>query len=245
MDPQDSSPARSSPSSIIRQTIYEQGETRVERMTPQPSPSSVARRLGSTVANYTPIMDGAATHRLQEARNAGIVGVAAGLGSAMEHKVTHLRTEFKIQVPQQKIEHIHEAVHTLLEREKEQERYHENVMAEVVLQEPGGGRERLNSMVGGSGSSRSELLVEQHPPPRESRMERQLSTEQLIQARRDELPQEVWRERAERAERRLERQTSSEQEGHEVRRRDRHRPERQDSSEQEAREQSDRRSGGG
>ncbi len=112
-------------------------------------------------------------------------------------------------------------------REKEHERYHENVMAEVVLQEPGGGRERLNSMVGGSGSSRSELLVEQHPPPRESRMERQLSTEQLIQARRDELPQEVWRERAERAERKLERQTSSELEGHEVRRRDRHRPERQ------------------
>uniref|UniRef100_A0A673H6Q2 Spectrin beta chain n=1 Tax=Sinocyclocheilus rhinocerous TaxID=307959 RepID=A0A673H6Q2_9TELE len=73
----------------------------------------------------------------------------------------------------------------------------------------------------------------------------QLSTEQLIQARRDELPQEVWRERAGRAERRLERQTSSEQEGHEVRRRDRHRLERQDSSEQEAREQSDRRSGGG
>ncbi len=190
-------------------------------------------------------MNGAGTYRLQEARNTGIVGVAAGLGSAMEHKVTHLRTEFKVQVPQQKIEHIHEAVHPLLEREKEHERYHENVMAEVVLQEPGGGRERLNSMVGGSGSSRSELLVEQHPPPRESRMERQLSTEQLIQARRDELPQEVWRERAERAERKLERQTSSELEGHEVRRRDRHRPERRDSSEQEAKEQSDRRSGGG
>ncbi|XP_016320985.1 spectrin beta chain, non-erythrocytic 4-like [Sinocyclocheilus anshuiensis] len=245
LDPQDSSPARSSPSSMIRQTIYEQGESRLERITPQPSPSSVARRLGSTVANYTPIMNGAATYRLQEARNAGIVGVAAGLGTAMEHKVTQLRMEFKAQVPQQKIEHIHEAVHPLLERDRERERYHENVMAEVVLQEPGGGRERLNSMVGGSGSSRSELLVEQHPPPRESRMERQLSIEQLIRARRDELPQEVWRERAGRAERRLERQTSSEQEGHEVRRRDRHRPERQDSSEQEAREQSDRRSGGG
>lgn len=243
MDPQDSSPARSSPSSIIRQTIYEQGEARLERITPQPSPSSVARRLGSTVANYTPIMNGAATYRLQEARNAGIVGVAAGLGTAMEHKVTQLRAEFKPQTPQQKIEHIHEVVHPLLERERE--RYHENVMAEVVLQEPGGGRERLNSVVGGSGSSRSELLVEQHPPPRESRLERQLSTEQLIQARRDELPQEVWRERAERAERRLERQTSSEHEGHEVRRRDRHRLERQESSEHEAREQSDRRSGGG
>ncbi|XP_077104579.1 spectrin beta chain, non-erythrocytic 4 isoform X5 [Siphateles boraxobius] len=243
LDPQDSSPARSSPSSIIRQTIYEQGDARLERITPQPSPSSVARRLGSTVANYTPIMNGAASFRLQEARNAGIVGVAAGLGTAMEHKVTQLRAEFKAQTPQQKIEHIHEVVHPLLERERE--RYHENVMAEVVLQEPGGGRERLNSVVGGSGSSRSELVVEQHPPPRESRLERQLSTEQLIQARRDELPQEVWRERAERAERRLERQTSSEQEGHEVRRRERHRLERQESSEHEAKEQSDKRSGGG
>lgn len=239
LDPQDSSPARSSPSSIIRQTIYELGETRVERIPPQPSPSPVVRRLGSTVANYTPIMNGAATHRIQEARNAGIVGVAAGLGTAMEQKVTQI----KVHAPQQKIEHVHEVVRPLMERERE--RYHENVMAEVVFQEPGGGRTRLNSVVGGSGSSRSELVVEQHPPPRELRMERQLSTEQLIQARRDELPQEVWRERAERAERRLDRQTSSEQEGHEVRRRDRHRLEKQESSEHEAREQSDRRSAGG
>uniref|UniRef100_A0A8C1AVQ4 Spectrin beta chain n=1 Tax=Cyprinus carpio carpio TaxID=630221 RepID=A0A8C1AVQ4_CYPCA len=97
LDPQDSSPARSSPSSIIRQTIYEQGEPRLERNIPQPSPSSVARRLGSTVASYTPIMNGAATYHLQEARNTGIVGVAAGLGTSMEHKVTQLRAEFKAQ----------------------------------------------------------------------------------------------------------------------------------------------------
>uniref|UniRef100_W5LQ08 Spectrin beta chain n=1 Tax=Astyanax mexicanus TaxID=7994 RepID=W5LQ08_ASTMX len=150
LDPQDSSPARSSPASVIRQTIYEQGELRSERSS--------------------------------------------------------------------------------------------NVMAEVVmLQEPILKRERLNSGPLGSGSSRSELQVEQHPPPRESRLERQLSNEQLIQARRDELPQEVWRERAERAERRLERQTSSEQEGlahgYEARRKDRHRLERQESSEHEARDQ--------
>ncbi|XP_051952978.1 spectrin beta chain, non-erythrocytic 4-like isoform X2 [Xyrauchen texanus] len=243
LDPQDSSPGHSSPSSLVRQTIYEQGDARVERITPQPSPSSVARRLGSTVASYTPIMNVAATYRIQGARNAGIVGVAAGLGTAMEHKVTQMRAEFKAQAPQQKVEHMHEVVCPILEREREQ--YQENVMVEVVLQEPGGGRERLNSGAGGSGSSRSELVVEQHPPPRESRLERQLSTEQLIQARRDELPREVWRERSERTERRLERQTSSEQEGHEVRRRDRHRLERQESSEQEAKEQSDRRSGGG
>ncbi|XP_073709486.1 spectrin beta chain, non-erythrocytic 4 isoform X2 [Misgurnus anguillicaudatus] len=243
LDPQDSSPGRSSPSSLIRQTIYEQGEPRVERITPQPSPSSVVRRLGSTVANYTPIMNGASTYRIHEARNVSIIGVGPGLGTAVDHNVTQLRDEFKAQAPQLKMEHVHEVVRPLLDRERE--RHPENVMAEVVLQEPGGGRVRLNSGAGGSGSSRSELLVEQHPPPRESRLERQLSSEQLIQARRDELPQEVWRERAERAERRLERQTSSEQEGLEVRRRDRHRLERQGSSEQEGKEQSDRRSGGG
>uniref|UniRef100_A0A8C1I725 Spectrin beta chain n=1 Tax=Cyprinus carpio TaxID=7962 RepID=A0A8C1I725_CYPCA len=103
-------------------TVRETNQPNPRRITPQPSPSSVARRLGSTVANYTPIINGAATSRLQEARNAGIVGVAAGLGTAMEHKVTQLRTEFKAQVPQQKIEHIHEAVHPLLERDRERER---------------------------------------------------------------------------------------------------------------------------
>uniref|UniRef100_A0AAR2KZL4 Spectrin beta chain n=1 Tax=Pygocentrus nattereri TaxID=42514 RepID=A0AAR2KZL4_PYGNA len=44
LDPQDSSPARSSPSSLLRQTIYEQGEPRGERVT-QPSPSSVVPGL--------------------------------------------------------------------------------------------------------------------------------------------------------------------------------------------------------
>ncbi|XP_017540531.1 spectrin beta chain, non-erythrocytic 4 isoform X3 [Pygocentrus nattereri] len=247
LDPQDSSPARSSPSSLLRQTIYEQGEPRGERVT-QPSPSSVVRRLGSTVANYTPIMNGAATYRIQEARNAGLLGVAAGLGTTAEPKSTQIKAQIQIPITQQKIEHMHEAVRPLLERERD--RQQENVMAEVVmLQEPGGGRERLNSGPLGSGSSRSELQVEQHPPPRESRLERQLSNEQLIQARRDELPQEVWREKEERTQRRLERQTSSEQEGpahaYETRRRDRHRLERQESSEHDGREQSDRRSGGG
>uniref|UniRef100_A0A667YUJ7 Spectrin beta chain n=1 Tax=Myripristis murdjan TaxID=586833 RepID=A0A667YUJ7_9TELE len=118
---------------------------------------------------------------------------------------------------------------------------------EVVLQEPS--RERLHSEPsrGSRSSGRTDLLahaepqVQAHTYHRDHRIERQLSSEQLIQARRDELPQEVWREQAERRERRtLERQTSSEQEGqgqgqgsHEGRRRerDRHRLERQESSE--------------
>uniref|UniRef100_A0A665TU48 Spectrin, beta, non-erythrocytic 4b n=1 Tax=Echeneis naucrates TaxID=173247 RepID=A0A665TU48_ECHNA len=93
----------------------------------------------------------------------------------------------------------------------------------------------------------AEPQVQTHTYQRDHRIERQLSSEQLIQARRDELPQEVWREQAERRERRtLERQTSSEQEGHgshegRRRERDRHRLERQESSEHDTgKEHSDR-----
>lgn len=213
LDPQDSSPARSSPSSLHKQTIYEQGDYWGERNMAQPSTPPGSRRLGSTVTNYTPVVSGSAMSRIQEARNTGVLGVAAGLGMPTELKSTQIRP-------------LRDTVRPLIDV---------NIMAEVVLQEPGC-----------SGGSRPELQVEQQRPHvKDFRMERQLSNEQLIQARRDELPQEVWRERAER-ERRLERQTSSEQEVYETRRRDRHRLERQESSEHETgREPSDRRSGGG
>lgn len=314
LDPQEISPARSTTSSLLRQTIYEQQamEGRGERAKASGSPSSVARRLGSTVANYTPILNGSAYTRSIEARTSGLVGVAAGLGMSSppvlsvsppvtlatapaasaaaavtttavgagaapkdaessparrpEQRSERILRKLAAQQPQERIEHLHEAVRPLLDRERERlERERESlerpggevgVMAEVVLQDPPLGRERLNSEArsgelrvstggGSAGSSRSELQAELHQPPRHHRLERQLSNEQLVQARRDELPQELWRERADR-ERRLERQTSSEQEGgvavglgHEARRRDRHRLDRQESSD---REHSDRRS---
>lgn len=219
LDPQDSSPARSSPSSLHKQTIYEQGDYWGERIMAQPSPPPGSRRPQSQVthqscvSSYTPIVSGSITSRIQETRNTGVLGVAAGLGMATEHKSAPIKP-------------MREAARPVIDV---------NVMAEVVLQEPGC-----------SGGSRAELQVEQQRPHvKDLRMERQLSNEQLIQARRDELPQEVWRERAER-ERRLERQTSSEQEVYETRRRDRHRLERQESSEHDTgKEPSDRRSGGG
>ncbi|GAA6106628.1 spectrin beta chain, non-erythrocytic 4 isoform X1 [Tachysurus ichikawai] len=212
LDPQDSSPARSSPS-LHKQTIYEQGDYWSERNMSQPSPPPGSRRIVSTVSNYTPIVSASATPRIQEVRTTAVLGVAAGLGMPTELKCTPIKPIRETVRPQIDV----------------------NVMAEVVLQEPGC-----------SGGSRSELQVEQQRPHvKDLRMERQLSNEQLIQARRDELPKEVWRERAER-ERRLERQTSSEQEVHETRKKDRHRLERQESSEHEtAKEPSDRRSGGG
>ncbi|KAM9733521.1 spectrin beta chain, non-erythrocytic 4 isoform 2-T2 [Menidia menidia] len=176
---------------------------------------------------------------------------------------------------QPKIKHLDDAVTPLLVasrlekvrgRDREaapgEERAEVAVMAEVVLQEPG--RQRLHSEpTRGPRGARGELPGAAEPQHAAQRLERQLSSEQLIQARRDELPPELWRE-TRRERRPLERQTSSEQEahaaheghashgshgshgGHEGRRRerDRHRLDRQESSEHD-REHSDRRSAGG
>lgn len=157
---------------------------------------------------------------------------------------------------QPKIKHLGDAVTPLLVasrlekvREKGREMITEKpevaVMAEVVLQEPN--RDRL---YGGPKTFRTNPEPQVHTQT--IQLECPMSPEQLIQARKNELPQEVWREHTERRERRtLERQTSSEQEGHgshegRRRERDRHRLERQESSEHDTgKEQSDRRSGGG
>ncbi|XP_053728371.1 spectrin beta chain, non-erythrocytic 4-like isoform X1 [Synchiropus splendidus] len=316
LDPQDASPSPSSLprlplAPVTRQTIYEQNEPSPPSpspATPTPSPSSVARRLGSTVANYTPVMNGSSYRHALEPRHSGMVGVAAGLGKpapssiasiataamlvsanqaresaitareqttkAMSHlqpaQTKELEAKASQYLRQPKIKHLDDAVTPLLvasRLEKARERGRERdpilgeigkekaevaVMAEVVLHEPG--RERLHSdPTRGARGSRTDPLGHAEPQVQtHHRIERQLSSEQLIQARRDELPQEVWREHAERRERRtLERQTSSEQEGHgshdsRRRERDRHRLERQESSEHDTgREHSDRRSGGG
>lgn len=323
LDPQD---AATSPSNhprlpispVMRQTIYEQNEASTppspSPATPTPSPSSVVRRLGSTVANYTPVMNGSSYRHTLEARHGGVVGVAAGLGQPAPSSIASIATaamlvsanqvrestsvvrdqatktmshlqpsqaarELEVKsspyLRQPKIKHLDDAVTPLivasrLERARERGREREMmmgeigterpevaVMAEVVLQEPS--RERLHSEpTRGPRGSRTDPLghaepqVQTHAYHKDHRIERQLSSEQLIQARRDELPLEVWREQAERRERRtLERQTSSEQEGHgshegRRRERDRHRLERQESSEHDTgKEHSDRRSGGG
>ncbi|KAE8294957.1 Spectrin beta chain, non-erythrocytic 4 Beta-IV spectrin Spectrin, non-erythroid beta chain 3 [Larimichthys crocea] len=326
LDPQDATPnpsilPRLPISPVTRQTIYEQNEASSppspSPATPTPSPSSVARRLGSTVANYTPVMNGSSYRHTLEARHSPVVGVAAGLGQPSPSSIASIATAAMLisanqaresasatkeqavkamshlqpvqaartleakaspYLRQPKIKHLDDAVTPLLvasrlEKARERERLRERelmmgeigteraevaVMAEVVLQEPG--RERLHSEpTRGPRGSRTDPLGHAEPQGqthhRDHRIERQLSSEQLIQARRDELPQEVWREHAERRERRtLERQTSSEQEGHgghgghegRRRERDRHRMERQESSEHDTgKEHSDRRSAGG
>lgn len=322
LDPQDAARSPTNPprlpvSPVLRQTIYEQNEASSppspSPFTPTPSPSSAARRLGSTVANYTPVMNGSSHHHTLEARHGGVVGVKTSYGQPAPSSIASVATAAMLvsanqmresastardqvtkvmshlQLPgqagrevevksspylrQPKIKHLDDAVTPLIvasrlekvrERGREREpkireigteRAEVAVMAEVVLQEPG--RERLHSEpTRGPRGSRPDAFGQAEPQVqtyhRDHRIERQLSSEQLIQARRDELPQEVWREQAERRERRtLERQTSSEQEGqgsHDGRRRerDRNRMERRESSENDVgREQSDRRSAGG
>lgn len=320
LDPQDALPTPSTLprlpiSPVIRQTIYEQNEASSppspSPATPTPSPSSTVRRLGSTVANYTPVMNGSSYRHTLEPRHGATAAVPAGHGKPSQSSIASIATAAmlvsanqaresvstaKEQAPkvmshlqppqtvkeqevksspylrQAKIKHLDDAVTPLLvasRLEKAREKREREmmmgeigtgkaevaVMAEVVLQEPG--RERLHSEPSrGVRVSRSETLasvepqVQTHMHHRDHRIEHQLSSEQLIQARRDELPQEVWREQAERRDRRtLERQTSSEQEGHgghegRRRERDRHRLERQESSEHDT-GHSDRRSAGG
>lgn len=238
----------------------------------QPSPSSIASvATAAMLVSANQVRESASTARDQGAKVMSHLQPVQAARELEAKSSTYLR--------QPKIKHLDDAVTPLLvasrlekarERERGREREREMmmgeigtekaevaVMAEVVLQEPS--RERLHSEpTRGPRGSRTDPLghaepqVQTHGHHRDHRIERQLSSEQLIQARRDELPQEVWREHAERRDRRtLERQTSSEQEGHgghdsRRRERDRHRLERQESSEHDTgKEHSDRRSGGG
>lgn len=233
----------------------------------QPAPSSIASiATAAMLVSANQARETASTVREQAAKT------MSHLQPVQAAKEVEVKTSPYLRQP--KIKHLDDAVTPLLvasrlERVRERGREREMmmgeigtekaevaVMAEVVLQEP---RERLHSEpTRGPRGSRTDPLghaepqAQTHTHHRDHRIERQLSSEQLIQARRDELPQEVWREQAERRERRtLERQTSSEQEGHgshegRRRERDRHRLERQESSEHDTgKEHSDRRSGGG
>lgn len=230
-----------------------------------PSPSSIA-----SVATAAMLVS---ANQVRESANATKDQAA----KAMSHlqpvqTVRTLEVKSSPYLRQPKIKHMDDAVTPLivasrLEKARERGREREMmmgeigtgraevaVMAEVVLQEPS--RERLHSEpTRRPQGSRTDPLGHAEPQVQthtHHRIERQLSSEQLIQARRDELPQEVWREHAERRDRRtLERQTSSEQEGHgghegRRRERDRHRLEKQESSEHDTgKEHSDRRSAGG
>lgn len=234
----------------------------------QPSPSSIASvATAAMLVSANQVRDSSNTTKDQATKSMSHLQPVQATRTLEVKSSPYLR--------QPKIKHMDDAVTPLivasrLEKARERGREREMmmgeigtgraemaVMAEVVFQEPS--REHLNSepTTGPRGSrtdplGHAEPQVQTHSYIRDHRIERQLSSEQLIQARRDELPPEVWREHADRQERRtLERQTSSEQEGHgghegRQRERDRQRLERQESSEHDTgKEHSDRRSGGG
>ncbi|KAG7483995.1 hypothetical protein MATL_G00044300 [Megalops atlanticus] len=224
LDPQETSPIRRPTSSLLRQTIYEQMEPK-PRQVPLRT-SSVAQRLGSTVANYTPIMNWS-SHRALDVRS--ILGDKPASPLLQQPPTPdHLQPKIEIinkaPAPPQEVRPV----------EPELERRSEFAVANVVVQEPG--RDLFSGELSrDTRGSRSDPQMDRYQRERERRLGRQTSSEQEIKARWEELPLEV---REHRYRRRMERQTSSEQEGQTLE------GSRKSSEQDTTRESSDKRSGG-
>ncbi|MGH0114937.1 UNVERIFIED_CONTAM: hypothetical protein FKN15_065861 [Acipenser sinensis] len=221
VDPQEAGPAWT-PSSVMRQTIYEQVEPKTERHLQ--IASSSAKKLGSTAASsYMPVMNGTKY---------------MGLDPRNEPKIAYFRQELKPERLQPRIDHLADCVQPALEAKKlELEKQEQR----LTIPHQEGARELVNGTQEHVvvRASRSDLQTEKR------RQERQTSSDQEVRARRDELPQERRRR-----DRRMERQSSSEEEAPprkeelpQERRRERHerKLERQESSEQD---RSEKRTGG-
>ncbi|RXM35303.1 Spectrin beta chain, non-erythrocytic 4 [Acipenser ruthenus] len=218
VDPQEAGLAWT-PSSVMRQTIYEQVEPKTKRH-PEIASSSV-KKLGSTTASsYTPVMNGTKYGSLNP-RN--------------EPKIVYVHQELKPEHLQPKIDHLADCVQPALEAQRLERERQEQRLTNPHRE---GAQELVNGTQEHAGvkASRSDLQTEK------KRQERQTSSDQEIRARRDELPQERRRR-----DRRLERQSSSEEDTpprKEELRRERHERkqlERQESSEQD---RSEKRTGG-
>lgn len=167
----------------------------------------------------------------------GSSGYLAQSGGIMDPKMAYAWQHLKADFMQPRINHIHKAVNPLLEASRiQREQYGEIPMADMVGPESGldllHGRLQRDPR-----GSRSDPQMDHLRREREYKLGRQTSSEQEIQARLNELPLIV---RQERYRRRLERQSSSEQEGN-----GKQRLQRQDSSDLEGsgKEGSDKRSG--
>ncbi|MGH0151911.1 UNVERIFIED_CONTAM: hypothetical protein FKN15_020718 [Acipenser sinensis] len=218
VDPQEAGLAWT-PSSVMRQTIYEQVEPKTKRH-PEIASSS-GKKLGSTTASsYTPVMNGTKYGSLNP-RN--------------EPKIVYVHQELKPERLQPKIDHLADCVQPALEAQRLERERQEQRLTNPHRE---GAQELVNGTQEHAGvrASRSDLQTEKKRP------ERQTSSDQEIRARRDELPQERRRHN-----RRLERQSSSEEDApprKEELRRERHERkqlERQESSEQD---RSEKRTGG-
>ncbi|XP_034406447.1 spectrin beta chain, non-erythrocytic 4 [Cyclopterus lumpus] len=176
-----------------------------------------SQRLSSTLASYKPVINGSGYHGMEQQSSGKL----------------HLKADFM----QPRINHIHKAVNPLLEASRVQrEQFGDIPMADMVG--PESGLELLHGRLQRDPrGSRSDPQMDHLRRERECKLGRQTSSEQEIQARLNELPLIV---RQERYRRRLERQSSSEQEGS-----SKQRLQRQDSSDLEGsvKEGSDKRSG--
>ncbi|TNN76697.1 Spectrin beta chain, non-erythrocytic 4 [Liparis tanakae] len=167
----------------------------------------------------------------------GSSGYLAQSGGIMDPKMAYAWQHLKADFVQPRINHIHKAVNPLLEASRVQrEQFGDIPMADMVG--PESGLELLHGRLQRDPrGSRSDPQMDHLRRERECKLGRQTSSEQEIQARLNELPLIV---RQERYRRRLERQSSSEQEGS-----SKQRIQRQDSSDLEGsvKEGSDKRSG--
>ncbi|XP_049597977.1 spectrin beta chain, non-erythrocytic 4 isoform X1 [Syngnathus scovelli] len=140
----------------------------------------------------------------------GSSGYLAPSGGIMDPKMAYAWQHLKADFMQPGINHIHKAVNPLLEASRVQrEQYGDIPMADTMGPESGldllHGRLQRDPR-----GSRSDPQMDHLRREREYKLGRQTSSEQEIQARLNELPMIV---RQERYRRRLERQSSSEQEG--------------------------------
>ena len=158
-------------------------------------------------------------------------------GGILDPKMAYAWQHLKADFMQPRINHIHKAVNPLLEASRVQrEQYGDIPMADMMG--PESGLELLHGRLQRDPrGSRSDPQMDHLRREREYKLGRQTSSEQEIQARLNELPMIV---RQERYRRRLERQSSSEQEGS-----GKPRLQRQDSSDLEGsiKDGSDKRSG--
>nr|XP_020442735.1 spectrin beta chain, non-erythrocytic 4-like [Monopterus albus] len=164
-------------------------------------------------------------------------GYLAQSGGIMDPKMAYAWQHLKADFMQPRINHIHKAINPLLEASRVQrEQFGDIPMVDIIG--PESGLELLHGRLQRDPrGSRSDPQMDHLRREREYKLGRQTSSEQEIQARLNELPMIV---RQERYRRRLERQSSSEQEGS-----GKQRIQRQDSSDLEGsiKEGSDKRSG--
>ncbi|KAM6907574.1 spectrin beta chain, non-erythrocytic 4 [Xenentodon cancila] len=167
----------------------------------------------------------------------GSSGYLAQSGGIMDPKMAYAWQHLKADFMQPRINHIHKAINPLLEASRVQrEQFGDIPMADMMG--PESGLELLHGRLQRDPrGSRSDPQMDHLRREREYKLGRQTSSEQEIQARLNELPLIV---RQERYRRRMERQSSSEQEGS-----NKQRLQRQDSSDLEGsvKDGSDKRSG--